>query len=95
VTKPKPRKVCVEAITSMAGNKGTPPATADGVQNDGAGRERVVKRFRNEDQTASLNDRAACSLIGSTASAIAFCAIALKSLVWLVMVSACLRANSV
>ena len=73
MTKLKARKVCVEAIDrphvvakrrNAARDCGRRPLAA-------RGRERPAKS-KPEDQTASLNDRATCSLIGSTASAIAF-----------------------
>ena len=73
MSKPKARKVCGEAIDRSRNrlNKRTPPAAADGVQRR---REGGARRQRGEkgDQTAILNDFATCSLIGSTASAIAF-----------------------
>jgi hypothetical protein len=73
VSKPKARKVRGEAIDRSRKrlNKKNAARAADGVQRrreGGARRQRGGK----EDQTAILNDFATCSLIGSTASAIAF-----------------------
>src|SRR5271155_1615224 len=59
----------------------------------GGAREERAATGQNPDQTAILRDLATCSLIGSTASAIVFWVSAPMSLVWLVIVSTCLRAN--
>src|SRR5260370_31511741 len=59
----------------------------------GAKEARAAKR-RNRNQTAILNDLATCSLIGSAASVIVFCARAPMSLACAVTAWTCLRANS-
>ena len=72
MTKPNSRKVCIEAIDRPHEAKRKNAARDCGRRPLAArGRERPAKR-RTRNQTASLNDRATCSLIGSTASAIAF-----------------------
>jgi len=70
-----------------ARNGGRRPSTARG--------RNAPPKGQSPDQTAILKDLATCSLIGSTASAIAFWVKAPMSLLWLVIVSTCLRAKSV
>jgi hypothetical protein len=72
VTKPSPRKVCDEAIDRMCNGKQKNAARDCGRRPLAARERKCAAKRRTRDQTASLNDRATCSLIGSTASAIAF-----------------------
>ena len=72
MTKLKARKVCVEAIDRRHVEVKRRNAARDCGRRPLAAREGTRHQKQTRDQTASLNDRATCSLIGSTASAIAF-----------------------